>query len=144
MTKIKFFNKFGIRTQCYKTFYVMTVCNKLECLSLASLSSLVKCLLVRLELTGVKHVSGAPLYGMLLALPTTIRLCLPVTYTLAYFEHFRVTDLKSFLNLASGYRVLWWHLQRPLWQRSRHLLIFHPQPPIPVNGIDSPPSLNIS
>ncbi len=35
--------------------------NKLECLSLASLSSLVECLRVRTEPTRVKHFSGAPL-----------------------------------------------------------------------------------
>jgi hypothetical protein len=35
--------------------------NKLECLSLASLFSLVKCLRVRPEPTQVKHLKGAPL-----------------------------------------------------------------------------------
>jgi hypothetical protein len=38
------------RAQCYKTFYVRNLrifCNKLECLSLASLSSLALCLQVR-------------------------------------------------------------------------------------------------
>jgi len=38
----------------------------------------------------VKHLSGAPLYGRLLALPTYIRISLkglPGTNTLAYYEN---------------------------------------------------------
>jgi len=47
----------------YKTFYgrITDFCNKLECLSLASLSSLVQCLQVRPELTWAKYLSCAPL-----------------------------------------------------------------------------------
>jgi hypothetical protein len=45
----------------------MNVRNKLECLSLTSLFSLVKCLLVRLDPT-----LGAPFQGRLLASPTSI------------------------------------------------------------------------
>ncbi len=48
-------------------------CNKLECLSLKSLSSLVECLQVRQEPTRAKHLSGAPLQGRSLAFPTNIR-----------------------------------------------------------------------
>ncbi len=56
----------GTRGQCYKTF----LSNKLECLSLASLSSLLSCLRVRLEPTQVRHISGTPLHGRLLASPS--------------------------------------------------------------------------
>ncbi len=47
---------------------------KLERLSLASLFTLVKYLQVRPELTQVNLLSGAPLYGRLLALPANIKL----------------------------------------------------------------------
>jgi hypothetical protein len=49
-------------------------CNKLECLLLANLSSLVLCLKVRLEPSQMKHLSVAPLLGRLLASPTNTRL----------------------------------------------------------------------
>jgi hypothetical protein len=51
----------------------------------------------------VKHLSGAPLYGMLLALPTNIRpdwKGLPGTNTLAYCEHSKITNVKSFITSA--------------------------------------------
>ncbi len=44
--------------QCYKTFHFTIVRNKLECLSLAILSSLVQCLLVKQEPTLLKNLSG--------------------------------------------------------------------------------------
>jgi hypothetical protein len=53
----------------------------------------------------VKHLSGAPFYGRLLALPTNIRLgCkgLPGTNALAYYKNL----LKSFIGLAPGRRSL--------------------------------------
>jgi hypothetical protein len=40
---------------------IMNFCDKLDCLSLASLSRIVKCSRVRQEPTQVKHVSGTPL-----------------------------------------------------------------------------------
>jgi hypothetical protein len=63
--------------------------NKLERLSLESLSWLVYCLQARLDPTRVKHFSGAPLLGRLLASPTNIRLGWEGwkgTNALAYFE----------------------------------------------------------
>jgi hypothetical protein len=77
---------------CYYTFLrlqVTTFHYKLELLSLASLSSLVKCLQVRPEPTQVKHLLGAPLQVRLQALSTNIRLGrkgLPGTNALAYYE----------------------------------------------------------
>ncbi len=67
----------------------MNVRNKLECLSLASFSSLVSCLLVKQELTQMKNLSGALLKGRLFALPTNNGLGwigLPGTKSLAYYE----------------------------------------------------------
>jgi hypothetical protein len=64
--------------------------NKLECLSLAGLSSLVSCFRVTTEPARVKHLSSRPLYGKLLVLPTNIRLSwnsFPGTGTLPYYEH---------------------------------------------------------
>jgi hypothetical protein len=46
---------------------------ELEYLSLAGLSSLVKCLQIRLEPTRVKPLSGAPLQDRFLALPIGVR-----------------------------------------------------------------------
>jgi hypothetical protein len=43
--------------------------NKPECLLLASLSSVVNCLIIRPEPARVKHTSGAPFRGSLVALP---------------------------------------------------------------------------
>jgi len=48
---------------------------------------------VRPELTQVKRLLSAPLQGMLLALPTNIRLGwkgLPGTNTVAYYKHFKL------------------------------------------------------
>ncbi len=72
----------------------MNVPKKLKCLSLASLSSLVKCLRVRPEPNRMKHVSSAPLLGRPLASPANIRLGLkglPPTSTLAYTAHSEFT-----------------------------------------------------
>jgi hypothetical protein len=46
--------------------------NKPECLLLGSLSSVVNCLIIRPEPARVKHTSGAPFWGRLVALPTTL------------------------------------------------------------------------
>jgi hypothetical protein len=53
----------------------------------------------------VKHLSGAPFYGRLLALPTNIRLDwkdLPGTNAQAYYEKSYLTAVKSFITLAPG------------------------------------------
>jgi hypothetical protein len=53
----------------------------------------------------MKHLSGAPLQGMLLALPANIRLGwkgLPRTNALAYYEKLKLTAVKSFITLAPG------------------------------------------
>jgi hypothetical protein len=53
----------------------------------------------RLEPTRVKHFSGAPLYGRLLASPTNIRLGLkglPRTNTLAYYENHKLWPQKVY------------------------------------------------
>jgi hypothetical protein len=66
------------------------VCNKLACFSLANLSSIVECLMLWLEPTLVKHLSGAQLSDRLLALFAIIRLgwiSLLVINTLAYSEN---------------------------------------------------------
>jgi hypothetical protein len=44
----------------------MYFCNKLERLSVGSFSSLVLCLRVRLEHTRLKHLSGAPLFPLIM------------------------------------------------------------------------------
>jgi hypothetical protein len=67
----------------------MTFHNKLERLSLLSLSSLFLCLWVRPEPAQVKHLSDAPLKVKLVALPANIRLSwkgLAGTIALAYYE----------------------------------------------------------
>ncbi len=78
--------------------YFTHVCNKLECLFPASLSSLVYCLRVRPgAYPREEHVKGTSLKGRLLALPTNIRPgwnALPGTNTLAYYEHSQITDVK--------------------------------------------------
>ncbi len=54
--------------------------------------------------TQVKHLSGAPLYGNLLALPTNIRLGwkgLSGTNALAYYEKAQLTAVKCFITLAA-------------------------------------------
>ncbi len=64
----------------------------------------------------MKHLSGAPLYGKLLPLPTNIRLswkALPGTNALAYYEKSKLTSVKSFITLApesgkkSGHHRRW-------------------------------------
>ncbi len=68
----------------------MIVYDKVECLSLASLFGLIKCLQVTLELTRVKHLSGVTLYNRLLSLHANIRLGqkgLSRLNILAYYEH---------------------------------------------------------
>jgi len=50
--------------KCHKTFFLQLLMNvsiKLECSSLARLSGIVLCLMVRPELTLMKHLSGVPL-----------------------------------------------------------------------------------
>jgi hypothetical protein len=81
---------------------------KPEHLSQASLSSLVKCLRVRLEPTQVKHLSRATLQGRLLALPTN-RLGwrgLSRRNTLAYYENSLIKAVKSFTTLCPGAKVM--------------------------------------
>jgi len=56
------------------TVVIYKCLDKQECLSMASLSSLVLCLRLRPELARVEHLNDAPLYGRLLVLPTNIRL----------------------------------------------------------------------
>ncbi len=54
----------------------------------------------------MKHLSDAPFYGRLLALPTNIRLSwkgLPGTNTPAYYEDSKVTDVKSLITLSPGW-----------------------------------------
>ena len=70
---------------------------------ISSLSSLVYCLRVRPEPNRMKHLSGAPLYGRLLASPTNTRLGwkgLPGINTLAYYENSLITPAKSFIVQA--------------------------------------------
>ncbi len=55
------------------------------------------------EPTQVKHLSGAPLLGIILTLPTNIRLgCkgLLVTNTLAYYKHSYITGVNFFVTLG--------------------------------------------
>ncbi len=47
-------------------------------------------------------LSGSPLQGRLLSLPTNIRLGLPGTNTLAYYENQKNTAVKRFIGLAPG------------------------------------------
>ncbi len=56
----------------------------------------------------MKCLSGAPLYGKLLALPTNVRLgwkSLPRTNTLAYYKSLEITAVKSFITLAPGQNI---------------------------------------
>jgi len=69
-----------------KTFFMDVIliffCKKLVYLSLARLSSLVKCLQVRAESTRVKHLKGALLYvRLLLSLSNLVE-----SNTLAYWD----------------------------------------------------------
>jgi len=53
----------------------------------------------------VKHLSGVPIKGRLLALPTNNRLGrkdLPEASTLGYYENSKLTAVKSFITLAAG------------------------------------------
>ncbi len=61
------------------------------------------------EPTQMKHLSAAPLYGKLLALPRNIRLgwkSLPGTNTLAFNKYSLIMDVKSFITLTPGVNVL--------------------------------------
>jgi hypothetical protein len=81
----------------------------LECFSLAGLSSLVKCLLVRPEPTRVENHSVAPLLSSLLALPANIRLGwkgLPRTNTLAFVKI--VTHQKICYDVVPGFESIQW------------------------------------
>ncbi len=71
--------------------YFTNVRNKLECFVLYKP--------FQPEPTQVKHLSGTPLYGMALALPTNIRLGWkgqPGTDTLAYYKLSYITTAKKF------------------------------------------------
>ncbi len=62
-------------------------------------------LLVRQDPTQVKHLSGAPLKGRLMALSTNNRLGwngLLGANTLAYYENSQLTTVNSFITLAPG------------------------------------------
>jgi hypothetical protein len=55
----------------------------------------------------MEHLSGTPLFGRLLALSANIilgRKGLPWTNTLAYYEHSKITAVKSFITFAPGHR----------------------------------------
>ncbi len=57
----------------------------------------------------MKHLSGVPLLGRLLASPTNIRLGwkgLPGTYALAYYKNLYLTAVKSFIALAHGTNII--------------------------------------
>jgi hypothetical protein len=56
------------RSQNYQRLYFINVHNKLECLPVADLSSLVRYLWARLEPARVDHLSSAQLLGRLVAL----------------------------------------------------------------------------
>ncbi len=84
--------------------------NKLECLSLATISSLVYCLWVRPGAhPRVEHLKCSSLRKAL-ALPANIRLGwkgLPGTNTLAYYENPQITTVKSFIVQATGGKIFW-------------------------------------
>ncbi len=68
----------------------------------------------------VKHISGTPLKGKLLALPTNIRLgwkSLPGTNTLAYYENPQITAILGFIVQAPGqiWLSLWVRLGALEW-----------------------------
>ena len=51
----------------------------------------------------LNHLSDAPLLGKLLASPTNIRLgwrVLQGANIVAYYEHYKITDVQSFMTLA--------------------------------------------
>jgi hypothetical protein len=75
--------------------------SKHECLSLAVLSSKVKCLSIRPEPTRVEQISGAFLFGRLVALAENIKLSWKSsleTNTIAYLAHSEVRKKKSFVT----------------------------------------------
>ncbi len=82
---------------------------RLECLSLASLSSLVHCLWARPgAYPTVEHLKGGSLRKTQ-ALSTIIRLGrkgLPRTNTLAYYENSKLMAAKSFITKAPGANVM--------------------------------------
>jgi hypothetical protein len=90
------------RTHHHKTFlYLMNGPSKHECLSLAGLSSKVKCLLKRPEPTRVEQLSGAFLFGWLVALAENIKLSWKSsleTNTIAYLAHSEVRKKKKFCD----------------------------------------------
>jgi hypothetical protein len=76
------------------------------------LSSLA-CLQVRPKATRVKHLSGAPFYGRLLALPTNTRLgwkFLPGTNILAYYGNLKITSVMRFMIQAPGVMKLFFFI----------------------------------
>ncbi len=86
----------------------MDFSNKLECLSLASLSSLIKCLWVRLGDPRVVHLKGASLVWALVLL-AKIRLGwkgLPGTKTFAFHGNPKITPIISFMIQAPGVNLL--------------------------------------
>ncbi len=81
----------GPRGLYHKTLFT-DIQNKLEFLSLASLSSLVYCWQVRPEPTWMKHLTGAPLKGRPLALPKNIKTRLE---RLARDKHLPITKIRK-------------------------------------------------
>ncbi len=88
----------------------MILLNKLERLSLASLSSLVYGLWARPRAyPRVEHLKDSSI-GYALALPTNNRLGwkgLPGTNALAYYKNSLLTAVKCFITLALGCKGLW-------------------------------------
>ncbi len=79
--------------------------NKLECLPLPFISTLVKYLHARLEPTSVELLTGLDSSGKLLVLPAIIRLGwkkMAVANTLAYETTATITVVKSFVIHAHG------------------------------------------
>jgi hypothetical protein len=82
----------------------MNVHNKLECFSLADLSSLVRYLWARSEPTRVEHLSGAQLLGRLVALPINIWLgCMGLLGT---FVNYDCTKFYIFMPKGQYYKNL--------------------------------------
>jgi hypothetical protein len=99
----------GANVMNFKQPYFTYFHDKLECLSLASLSSLVCCLWARPgAYPTVSRLKGGTLRKTP-ALSTIIRLGrkgLPRTNTLAYYENYKLTAAKSFITLATGANVM--------------------------------------
>jgi hypothetical protein len=97
--------------QYYKTFlrpYFTNFRNKLECLSLTILTSLVYCLWVRPEPTQVKCYLATPVYGRLLLLPANIGLGwkgMPGTYKHSSLLRKFVLRTKKFYNIGPDVNV---------------------------------------